>query len=153
MCELKISTLRSAFGGLWWVSRFHTLSIYINKLYIYIQYVYIYYVCIYIYVYIWYVYIYISWMSNSDRRKKLIIRMIHDATNSHPRKRTSRLSGDMMYYTWYPKHLLLHGCFSWMKPNHYMKNGCVTKEPIEMKMFRVPGKMSKTIIFLYVVLI
>ena len=59
MCELKISTLRSAFGGLWWVSRFHTLSIYINKLYIYIQYVYIYYMYMYIYICIYLICIYI----------------------------------------------------------------------------------------------
>ena len=33
--------------------------------------------------------------------------------------------------TWYPKQPLFNGCFSWMIPNLYSKNGCFTKHPLK----------------------
>ena len=70
VCEIKFQPsdlLLVGFGG---VSRFHTLGVYPSI-----------YLSIYLSKYKYIIYI-TSWMSNSDRRKKLIIRMIHDATNS-----------------------------------------------------------------------
>ena len=32
---------------------------------------------------------------------------------------------------WYPKHPFLNGCFSWMIPNLYSRNGCFTKHPLK----------------------
>ena len=41
--------------------------------------------------------------------------------------------------TWYPKHPLQNGCFSWMIPNLYLGNGCFTKLPWKNWLFGVPG--------------
>ena len=42
-------------------------------------------------------------------------------------------------HAWYPKHQFLNGCFNWMIPNLYIKNGCFTKHPLKNGLFRVPG--------------
>ena len=34
-----------------------------------------------------------------------------------------------IWYTWNSKQPVLHGCFTWMISNHYMKNCCFTKHP------------------------
>ena len=37
---------------------------------------------------------------------------------------------DALYNTtWNSKQPVLYGCFSWMIPNPYMGNGCLTKHP------------------------
>ena len=33
--------------------------------------------------------------------------------------------------TWNLKHLFINGCFNWMIPNHYIRNGCFTKHPFK----------------------
>ena len=34
-------------------------------------------------------------------------------------------------YTWNSKQPVFYGCFNWMIPNHYIKNGCFTKHPLK----------------------
>ena len=34
-------------------------------------------------------------------------------------------------YTWNSKQPVFYGCFNWMIPNHYIKNGCFTKHPLQ----------------------
>ncbi len=42
------------------------------------------------------------------------------------------IHGTFVYLpTWNPKQPFINGCFNWMIPNHYMKNGCLTKHPIK----------------------
>ena len=42
--------------------------------------------------------------------------------------------------TWNSKQPVLSGCFTWMTPNHYMKNGWKSPCPsIQNGLFRVPG--------------
>ena len=33
--------------------------------------------------------------------------------------------------TWNSKQLVFYGCFNWMIPNHYIRNGCFTKHPLK----------------------
>ena len=35
------------------------------------------------------------------------------------------------YYTWNSKQPVFYGCFNWMIPNHYIKNGCFTNHPLK----------------------
>ena len=34
-------------------------------------------------------------------------------------------------YTWNRKQPFINGCFNWMIPNLYVKNGCFTKHPLQ----------------------
>ena len=46
--------------------------------------------------------------------------------------------------TWNLKHPLKNGCFHWMSPNLYMKNGCFTKHPLKSGClgFQVPFNLN-----------
>ena len=47
--------------------------------------------------------------------------------------------------TWNPKRPFINGCFNWMIPNHYIKNGCFTKHPSinDKWLIGVPGSQWK----------
>ena len=36
-----------------------------------------------------------------------------------------------MIPSWNPKQPVFYGCFNWMIPNHFIKNGCFTKHPLK----------------------
>ena len=38
-------------------------------------------------------------------------------------------SGEKKGPTWNPQQPFINGCFNWMIPNLYIKNGCFTKHP------------------------
>ena len=117
VCELKISTLRSAFGGFWGgVSRFHTLGVYLSI-----------YLSIYLNIKIFYILHRGCPTATEERSWSFGWSMMQQIPL--PKKRGSRLSGDMMYYTWYPRHLLLHGYFHpWkmdVSPKNHLKWRCL----------------------------
>ena len=45
---------------------------------------------------------------------------------------SGRLVHELYVGSWNLKHLFINGCFNWMIPNHYIKNGCFTKHPLEI---------------------